>query len=151
MLHAVKYSRVAQLTRNPIANGAKKESSSRKPVSSTAKRVIDLEGKVVFKPVLRKGTGFPRFEEGTVCIEVAKRDEDCRYAFEKHVLDRASSWFADQMNRQVDELDDKIAEKGRKNTGYDIRFELVYSQKYDLWVLRRTVSFRRPEWESIRP
>jgi hypothetical protein len=127
---------------NPLADGVKKESSCKKSVSSTAERVIDLEGEISLKKVMRGGTEFPRFKEGTVYIEVAKSDEDCVYAFEKHVLARASSWFAESLNEPIFEINYKKAELYKKRCGYEARYELFYSEQYDLWILGRTVSCR---------
>jgi hypothetical protein len=120
----------------------KKELSSEKSVYSTTKGVIDLEGEVSIKEFRRHGTGFPRFKEGTVYIDVAKTDENYVYAFEKHVLARASSWFADSLYRPIYEIDDKKAELCKKQTGYETRYEIFYSERYDLWILGRTVSCR---------
>jgi len=89
---------------------------------------------------VRKGTGFPRFPEGTVFIQVKRKSPKYNYTFDKAILSRASKWFAKNMDSEMEEVDLDLAQKVKKFIGCDARYELYYSERNSGWALKKTVS-----------
>lgn len=85
---------------------------------------------------------FPRFEDSTVYIQIARSNEKYIYAFEKSVLARASTWFANQFERTTVDCDPKLAQSIYKSTGYEFRFELRQRRENLSWVLVKSVCWR---------
>lgn len=111
---------------------------------------MEPKTKPVCKPVLTKRRdSFPRFNRGTVYIELVHLSKVYSYAFEPEVLARASPWFAETMKQKINESNDQHAWNFKYNTQYFLRYELSYSRDESLWVLHRAVCVFFPRQTNI--
>ena len=83
---------------------------------------------------------FPRYENSTVYIQIAKTGFDYRYGFDKNILARISPWFAETLHQYFEESNPELAFRVEVKTGYDTRYELLYKEELQFWILERYVS-----------
>ncbi|KAH8595818.1 hypothetical protein B0O99DRAFT_671818 [Bisporella sp. PMI_857] len=127
---------------------ANKPSTTTATISSSRQVVIDLEkdnyirpikrgreSSVVTKKLTRRTGGFPRFNEGAVYICLTQSHRKYTYILELEVLSQLSPWFAHTIENPVEEADDILAAHFRKETALDVRYELVYSEEAQFWIL----------------
>jgi len=93
------------------------------------------------KKIARKVAFYPHFQDGKVYIEfkTTKGSIYC-YRFEKPFLQRLSNWFASSIELIIEEPNQDLANYITEKALFDTRYELIYSQADEFWLLERTVS-----------
>jgi hypothetical protein len=124
-------------------------SSNAPPTPPQEPEIIDLSVEVTYKPIVRPGIDFPRFNEGDVVIELGGPTLKSKYQLHSYILRRASPWFDDTMAQPVKEFDDRIAVIFTKRTRIAARYEMIYNSNLNTLVLARTVSSRYEEFLSV--
>ena len=105
---------------------------------SMAKLKLNIDD---MKKIAPKVAFHPHFQDGKVYIEfkTTKGSIYC-YRFEKPFLQRLSNWFASSIELIIEEPNQDLANYITEKAPFDTRYELIYSQADEFWLLERTVS-----------
>ncbi len=95
---------------------------------SNEAEVTELQVQIKPKRIYRPGTGFPRWKDGDVSIQLKEYNPKYSYQLHSATLARASSWFAREMSHSPSfvEPSQRAAAFLTSATNVAFRFELIY-------------------------
>ena len=83
---------------------------------------------------------FPRYDNGTVYIELIEGEDRYTYIFDKNVFMDRSDALSKLMELQPEEADRSLAINVRKQFRLEFFFTLTYSRKHGVWAISQAVS-----------